>query len=587
MRITKRLALARRRWRQWVPLIAAVQGYNRGDLGADAVAGFVVGMVTVPQAVAYAYLAGLPPQAGLYACLLPMLIYAFFGSSKHMVVGPVAVAALLVAAAIGQHAPNYNDEHLMISTLLCLQVGLILFALNLFKMGGLVNLLSHPVITGFVNAAAILILVSQLPAMTGIPVAQTSSPLFQVTQLLESPDLLNPVTAIIGLVSLLSLFACRPIIQRIIRLFDASSTDHPLAKTGPLWVAILGIAAVVILDLPEKTQTVGVVPGGLPSLAWPVMDLALWLALLPSAMVIAVITYIESYSIGATLAAKERYQIRPDQELMALGTANIGAAISGAYPVAGSFSRSGVNYAAGARTPISAVICALIIVATLLFFTDTFINLPKAALAAIVMVSVLNLIDFTNWRKNWRTYRQDCWTEWGTTAGVLVLGVEIGLLFGVLLSVAFFLRAASKPVITQIGRLGDSEQFRSAKRYPVTLHHHVLALRVDENIFFANATQIEERVVNRALRRRGTTDVLLACGSVNRIDSTGLTMLRRMNQTLADAGICFSLSEIKGPLMTELAHSDIAASISGSIYSSNDEAMQALAATESSIGAAD
>ena len=533
-------------------------------------------MVTVPQAVAYAYLAGLPPQAGLYACLLPMLIYACLGSSRHLVVGPVAVAALLVAAAIAQHAPDYGNAHLMISSVLCLQVGLILLALNLFKMGGLVTLLSHPVITGFVNAAALLIIVSQLPAITGISIDQTSSPLLQVSALLKSVDGLNATTLTIGVTALLFLLCSKTLIQRLLTFVGLRGDDHPLTKTGPLWAALAGILCVSTLGLSRATETVGAVPQGLPTLAWPSMDLALWLALLPSAAVIAVISYIESYSIGATLAAKEREQVRPNQELIALSAANIGAALSSAYPVAGSFSRSGVNYAAGARSPVSSIICAVIIVCTLLFFTEAFVDLPKAALAAIVMVSVLNLIDLDSWRKNWSSYRQDCWTEWATAVGVLALGVEVGLLFGVLLSVAFFLRGASNPVITQIGRLGDSEQFRSAKRYSVTLHHHVLALRVDENIFFANATQIEARVVGRALRRRGTQDVVLACGSVNRIDSTGLTMLLRVSRTLADAGIHFHLSEIKGPLMQALSPTNLAENISGEIFFSNDEAMRAL-----------
>lgn len=577
MRLVKRLALATRLWRQWIPIIPILQVYRREDFGRDLSAGVIVGMVTVPQAVAYAYLAGLPPQAGLYACLLPMLIYAFLGSSKHLVVGPVAVAALLVAAAIAEHAPNYNDAHLMISSVLCLQVGLILLALRAFRMGGLVNLLSHPVITGFVNAAALLIIISQLPAITGIALDQSRSPLIQFTDWAQNLHQTNTTTLIIGLTALIFLLCSKHLIEGLISVLgNRHSKGHPLAKTGPLWAALAAIAAVSGLGLNGATDTVGIVPGGLPTLAWPSMDLDLWLALLPSAAVIAVITYIESYSIGATLAAKERYQIKPNQELIALGTANLGAALSGAYPVAGSFSRSGVNYAAGGRTPISSVICALIIVATLLFFTEAFVHLPNAALAAIVMVSVLNLIDLTNWRKNWQIHRQECWTEWGTAAGVLTFGVEIGLLFGVILSIAFFIRASSTPVITQIGRLGDSPQFRSAKRYPVTVHPEVLALRVDENIFFANATQIEERIVGRAIRRRGTTHVLLACGSVNRIDSTGLTMLRRMSQTLTDAGIRFSLSEIKGPLMTELNATDLANSISGAIYFSNDEAMQAL-----------
>ena len=576
MRLLTRLALVGRRWQQWIPLVQSLKDYTREDFSRDLSAGVVVGMVTVPQAVAYAYLAGLPPQAGLYACLLPMLIYACLGSSRHLVVGPVAVAALLVAAAIAQHAPDYGNAHLMISSVLCLQVGLILLALNLLKMGGLVTLLSHPVITGFVNAAALLIIVSQLPAITGISIDQTSSPLLQVSALLKSVDGLNATTLTIGFTALLFLLCSKTLIQRLLTLVGLLGDDHPLTKTGPLWAALAGILCVSTLGLSGATETVGTVPQGLPALAWPSMDLALWLALLPSAAVIAVITYIESYSIGATLAAKEREQVRPNQELIALSAANIGAALSSAYPVAGSFSRSGVNYAAGARSPVSSIICAIIIVCTLLFFTEAFVDLPKAALAAIVMVSVLNLIDLDSWRKNWSSYRQDCWTEWATAVGVLALGVEVGLLFGMLLSVAFFLRGASNPVITQIGRLGDSEQFRSAKRYSVTLHHHVLALRVDENIFFANATQIEARVVGRALRRRGTQDVVLACGSVNRIDSTGLTMLLRVSRTLADAGIHFHLSEIKGHLMQALSPTNLAENISGEIFFSNDEAMRTL-----------
>ena len=576
MRLLTRLALVGRRWQQWIPLVQSLKDYTRDDFSRDLSAGVVVGMVTVPQAVAYAYLAGLPPQAGLYACLLPMLIYACLGSSRHLVVGPVAVAALLVAAAIAQHAPDYGNAHLMISSVLCLQVGLILLALNLLKMGGLVTLLSHPVITGFVNAAALLIIVSQLPAITGISIDQTSSPLLQVSALLKSVDGLNATTLTIGFTALLFLLCSKTLIQRLLTLVGLLGDDHPLTKTGPLWAALAGILCVSTLGLSGATETVGTVPQGLPTLAWPPMDLALWLALLPSAAVIAVITYIESYSIGATLAAKEREQVRPNQELIALSAANIGAALSSAYPVAGSFSRSGVNYAAGARSPVSSIICAIIIVCTLLFFTEAFVDLPKAALAAIVMVSVLNLIDLDSWRKNWSSYRQDCWTEWATAVGVLALGVEVGLLFGMLLSVAFFLRGASNPVITQIGRLGDSEQFRSAKRYSVTLHHHVLALRVDENIFFANATQIEARVVGRALRRRGTQDVVLACGSVNRIDSTGLTMLLRVSRTLADAGIHFHLSEIKGHLMQALSPTNLAENISGEIFFSNDEAMRTL-----------
>ena len=233
-----------------------------------------------------------------------------------------------------------------------------------------------------------------------------------------------------GAAALVFLLYSKILLQRLLNLLGMRGDDQPLAKTGPLWIVLLGMLVVSTLGLSDTTETVGSVPAGLPELKWPSMNLALWLALLPSAAVIAVITYIESYSIGATLAAKEREQVRPNQELIALSAANIGAAVSSAYPVAGSFSRSGVNYAAGARSPVSSIVCAVMIMGTLLFFTDAFANLPKAALAAIVMVSVLNLIDLDSWRNNWNTYRQDCWTEWGTTLAVLAFGIEVGSAIG-------------------------------------------------------------------------------------------------------------------------------------------------------------
>lgn len=488
-----------------------LQHYQKTDFSHDLTAGIVVGMVTVPQAVAYAFLAGLPPQAGLYASLLPMLIYACFGSSIHSVVGPVAFAALLVASAIAEHAPRFHGAYLIISSVLCLEVGCLLLILRILNMGELVNLLSHPVITGFVNAAALLIIISQLPAMTGEAIEQGGSSLAQVFDWLRHLAELQPTILAIGAVALGFLLVAKPLMEQILRLVGmANSTGHPLARTGPLWAALAVIAIVSGLDLGTQTATVGVIVGGMPQLAWPTADHSLWLALLPSAAVISVITYTESYSIDATLAARERDHIRPNQELIALGASNIGTALSAAYPVAGSFSESGVNYAAGARTPASSIVCGVIIALTL--------------------------------------------------------------------SIAFFLRASSKPVITQIGRLDESQQFRSAKRYKVKLHQQVLVLRIDENIFFANATRIEERVLGRALRRHGNMDVLFACGAVNRIDSTGHAMLLRMSHTLAEAGIPLSLSEVKGPLMQELNLARLADKICGKVYFSNDKAMHELTA---------
>jgi SulP family sulfate permease len=535
-------------------------------------------MVTIPQAIAYAFLAGVPPQSGLYACLVPMVLYAIFGSSKQLVVGPVAVAALMVAAAVAEHAPKYSDAYLGITTVLCLQSGIILWLLRLSRMGGLVNLLSHPVITGFVNAAAILIIVSQLPAFTGIAVNDTTSPFTTLASLLENIDALDPLTLLFGASALALLIGFKPVMLIGLRAIAPSvADDHAFTRLGPMVAAAVAILIVGLVGLEGEITLVGFVPAGLPELAAPPFNLTLWLELLPSAAIIAVISYIESFSIGTTLAARKQDRINPHQELIALGAANVGAAFTGAYPVAGSFSRSSVNYASGARTPVSSLVCAGVIVIALIFFTGLFALLPHAVLAAIVMISVVGLMDLKSSREHWSIYRHDTITELATLGLVLFMGVEIGLITGVLLSIAFFIRTSSRPNITQVGRLGDTEQFRSIKRYDVETLPHVLALRVDENIYFANATQIENKLIKRVQKRRSTKHLLVVCSSVNMIDATGLQMLSRLNQHLAQADIRLHLCDIKGPLMAQLKGTDLETALSGEIFFNADRAMRKFA----------
>jgi SulP family sulfate permease len=353
--------------------------------------------------------------------------------------------------------------------------------------------------------------------------------------------------------------------------------DHAFTRLGPMVAAAVAILIVGLVGLEGEITLVGFVPAGLPELAAPPFNLTLWLELLPSAAIIAVISYIESFSIGTTLAARKQDRINPHQELIALGAANVGAAFTGAYPVAGSFSRSSVNYASGARTPVSSLVCAGVIVIALIFFTGLFALLPHAVLAAIVMISVVGLMDLKSSREHWSIYRHDTITELATLGLVLFMGVEIGLITGVLLSIAFFIRTSSRPNITQVGRLGDTEQFRSIKRYDVETLPHVLALRVDENIYFANATQIENKLIKRVQKRRSTKHLLVVCSSVNMIDATGLQMLSRLNQHLAQADIRLHLCDIKGPLMAQLKGTDLETALSGEIFFNADRAMRKFA----------
>ena len=394
MRPAEWFKMGLREWPGYVPLVPILREYQREDFNHDLVAGLVVGMVTIPQAVAYAFLAGVPPEAGLYACLVPMVLYAVFGSSRQLVVGPVAVAALMVAATVSEYAPKYSDEYLAITTIVCLQAGLILWLLRLSRMGGLVNLLSHPVITGFVNAAAILIIISQIPAFSGIELKGGSQPANVVNGLYDQLAHLDPLTMAYGGVSLVLLLMLPRLLPKLLREFGFKISDnHALTRLGPMLVAVLAVVIATWTGNASLMATVGEVPSGMPDIRPPPFEPELWINLLPSSAIIAVVAYIESYSIGATLAARKQTRVNSHQELIAIGAANIGAAFTGAYPVAGSFSRSSVNYYSGARTPVSSLICALLIVLVLLFFTSLFANLPHAVLASIVMVSVVGLMD--------------------------------------------------------------------------------------------------------------------------------------------------------------------------------------------------
>ena len=568
-----------REWPSYLPLIPTLQTYRKTDFSHDLIAGLVVGMVTIPQAVAYAFLAGVPPEAGLYACLVPMVLYAFFGSSNQLVVGPVAVAALMVAATVSEYAPKYSDAYLGITTIICLQAGIILWLLRLSRMGGLVNLLSHPVITGFVNAAALLIIVSQLPALTGVDVNDSTQPFSVMTALFQNLSAIDPLTLSVGSLALIGLLGYPRVLPRLATLCGFGITaEHPLTRLGPMLIAGVAVLWSSWSGAAAHLPSVGNVSGGLPTLRPPPFDPGLWIALLPSATVIALVSYIESYSIGTTLAARNKTRVNSHQELIAIGAANIGAAFTGAYPVAGSFSRSSVNFFSGARTQVSSLICAAVIVIVLLFFTGFLAALPHTVLAAIVMVSVVGLMDLKSAGRHWAIHRHDTLTEWATLLLVLLMGVEIGLTAGVLLSIAFFIRTSSRPNITQVGRLANTEHFRSIKRYDVETLPHVLALRVDENIYFANASQIEDKCLKRVQRRLGTRHLLIVCSSVNMIDASGLQMLMRLNSHLTRAGITLNFSDIKGTLMPQLSAARLGDHISGEIFFTADRAMKHFAA---------
>ena len=567
-------------WRSHAPLIGFLRNYRRGDFQRDLVAGLIVAAICVPQAVAYAFLAGLPPQAGLYACLAPVILYAALGSSRHLVVGPAAVTALMTAAAISLHAPDYQGSHLSVATVICLEAGLFLLVLRVTQMGSLIHLLSHPVITGFVNAAAILIILSQLNAFTGIPKEGDGLPVAELWAILVRLPDLSIATLTLGACSLALLWLARRHADRwLARLWPRLGRAQLLARAGPLLVLLLASLVVALFGLGERfgIATAGNVPGGLPEWTLPPLNPLIWLDLMPSAAMIAAVAFVETYTIGASLASREHARLDSAQELLALGAANIAAGFTGAAPVAGSFSRSSVNYQSGARTPVSSLVCVAVILAVLLFFTPLFAALPQATLAAVVIVCVVGLIDVASIVRHWKLYREDGITETVTLATVLAVGVEPGLVAGVLFSIALFVRRSSRPHVALVGRVGESGSFRAAQRHEVETHDHVAALRIDENLYFANANYVENQLQRAVRRRPQTSHLLLVCSSVNIIDVSGVKMLARLNDNLAEQGIQLHLSDVKERVMAQLEKSSLLRELTGKVFFTTAEAMHALA----------
>ena len=439
---------------RYLPVLDWARRYNRGALANDAVAAAIVTIMLIPQSLAYAMLAGLPPVVGLYASILPLVAYAIFGTSRTLAVGPVAVVSLLTATAASGMAPPGSAEYLAIATTLALLSGLMLVAMGVFRLGFVANLLSHPVISGFITATGILIATGQIRHLLGVDAGgQTLIELLPaLIRALQGTDL---PTLAIGLASAVFLFWARSGLRPLlVRLGAAPRLATLLARTGPVLAVAVSIAAVRLLDLEAAgVATVGAVPQGLPPLRLPPMDIALWSSLLPAAFLIPVIGFVESVSVAQTLAAKRRQSILPDQELIGLGAANLAAAFSGGYPVTGGFARSVVNFDAGAETPAAGAMTAVGIALASLLLTPLLHSLPIAVLAATIIVAVLSLVDLGALARTWRYSRFDFAALAGTILATLLLGVEPGILTGVVLSVALHLWRTARPHVAILGQI--------------------------------------------------------------------------------------------------------------------------------------
>lgn len=545
--------------------------YNRKLAMADAVAALIVTLMLIPQSLAYAQLAGLPPQVGLYASMLPLVAYALLGSSMVIAVGPVAVISLMTATAVSAIAAPGSPEYLAGVLILAALSGLILLLMGLLKLGWLANLLSHPVITGFIAASALLITFSQLPHLLGLSGHGNTLP-SMIASLLEQWHPPHLATSLIGLGGLVFLLWARGPLQRTLPGLGMSqqSTDI-LSKTAPVFAVVASTALVASLKL--DVAVVGSIPDVLPAITLPPLNSDIWLHMLPAAAMISLIGFVESVSVAQTLAAKRRQRIQPNRELLGLGAANLAAAVSGGYPVTGGFARSVVNFDAGAQTPMAGIFTAAGIALATLWLTPLLYFLPKATLAATIIVAVLNLIKMNELRQVWRYSKPDFAAMVVTMAGVLLAGVEAGVVAGVLCSLVLLLWQSSRPHVAVVGLVPGTEHFRNQLRHQVICSPKVLSVRVDESLHFANTRRLEDSLYEQAVHHPQIKDAVLMCSAINHIDASALESLLSLNQRLKDAGVRLHLSEVKGPVMDQLKRSELLHELSGKVFMSQYEAL--------------
>ena len=563
--------------RRWLPCIDWVASYDRMTAGKDGLAAVIVTLMLIPQSLAYAMLAGLPPITGLYASIAPLLLYAVFGSSRTLAVGPVAVISLMTAAALEPMFPSGSAAYIGAAMLLAALSGVVLLLMAVLRLGFLANFLSHPVISGFISASGLLIALSQFKYILGVS-AEGQTVLQLIPSLAQQLPFINVPTLLIGGLCLVFLQLARTRLKGLLLALGLSSGwADSLTKTGPVLTIIVSVLVVTWGDLASSgVHVVGAIPEGLPALRLPTMDWQLAMQLLPAALLISLVGFVESVSVAQTLAAKRRERIDPDQELVGLGAANIAAAVSGGFPVTGGFSRSIVNFDAGARTPMAGILTALGIALTALFFTPLFHNLPHAVLAATIIVAVLSLVDFGSLKRTWRFSKQDFIAQAATMFGVLFMGVEIGIVMGVSLSLLLFLWRTSRPHSAVVGQLPGSEHFRNIERFNVIQSDTVLSLRVDESLYFPNARYLEERIIELMVDYPDCQHLVLMCSGVNLIDASALDSLEAIAERLTAAQVQLHLSEVKGPVMDQLRRSDFLSEFGGQVFVSQYAAMQAL-----------
>ncbi len=559
-------------------LPAWLRNYRREKLGADLAAGLIVTVLVVPQSLAYALLAGLPPQVGLYVSIFPVIAYALLGSSMVQAVGPVAITAIMTYAVLSPLAAPGSAAYIALAAALSLISGAMLLLCGAIRLGYLAQLLSRPVISGFISGSAVLIILSQTKHLLGV--SATGDNTWQVlAALLNQLPLSQVPTVAIGLSALLTLVLVRTgLAGSLTRLGVSSARAAFVVRLMPVLVVLLGTLAVIAGDLDRHhgVAVVGSVVEGLPAFAFFLPAYDTCKALIVAASVMTLIGMVQNITMAQALAIKRRERVDANAELLGLGAANVVAAFYGGMPVGGGLSRSAVNVAAGAQTPLASIVSALSMIAVVAGAAHWLARLPLAVLAASIIVAAYPMIDIRALREAWDYDHADGLAWLGTAGGVLIFGLEIGIGLGVVLSMGTLLLRASTPHIAVIGRIPGSEHFRNVERHDVETIPGVVFVRIDESLFFGNLGAVELRLNQELENSTETSDLVLVMSAVNRMDATAVEVFAELNRELAERPTRLHLAEVKGPVQDRLMHSPLWASLSGEVFLSANAAFEKL-----------
>jgi len=566
-----------------MPSIAArlipawLRQYQLSALPTDVIAGLVVGVLVIPQSLGYAVLAGLPPVYGLYAAIVPVLVYTWIGSSNVQAVGPVAITAIMTASSLHPYANEGTQQYIVMASLLSLMVGTMLWLAGRLKLGWIMQFISRGVSAGFISGAAVLIFVSQLKYLTGIPIAGNGL-IGYLSSMQMYARQLHPLTLVIGIMAFTLLFANRYASKWVWRSWLSASYAKWAERLFPL--ILLGLAIVLSISLHWTTKgvaTIGTIPQGLPSFTLPYLpDFHEALNLLPSAGLMALIIFVSSSSVASNYARLRGESFDANRELTGLGLANMAGGFFQSFTVAGGFSRTAINADSGAKTPVASLVTVLVMIAALIAFGHLLAPLPYALLGATIMTSIIGLIDMATLKSAWQRDRLDAASFLAAFIGVLIFGLNTGLVIGLMVSFASLIWQSSKPHVAVVGQLAGTGHFRNINRHDVVTFSNLLMLRIDESLFFGNSESVHRSVIQATQQYPKAHEIILIMSAVNHIDLTGQEMLISLNQELLNQNKHLSFSFIKGPVMDIIEHTPVITHLSGQVYLSTMDAVNAL-----------